>query len=219
MRGYAVGVSRPFFDASERAALCDLLDQLGPDAATVLAPWTTRDIAVHLVLRERDPVAGPGLVVPGPWARLAQRHHARAATRDYSQLVASVRSGPTGVFRLSWLRHVPNLNELFVHHEDVRRANGGAPRDLDPAMSRALWGNVRSGSWLLARRLRGCGLELHNALTGETVRARRGPDMVRLAGEPGELLLYLFGRQDVADVQIEGPPRAVEEVRSTRFGL
>lgn len=199
--------------------MCDLLEELGPDAATVLAPWTTRDIAVHLVLREHDPVAGPGLMVPGPWARLAQRHHARAATRDFAELVATIRSGPSGVFRLSWLRQVPNLNEMFIHHEDVRRANDGGPREFDPAMNGALWANVCTGTWVLTRRLRGCGLELCNALTGQTVRARRGSNTVRVTGEPDELLLYLFGRQGVADIRLEGPRGAVAEVRSTRFGL
>jgi hypothetical protein len=45
--------------------LCDLLELLGPDADTLLAPWCTRDLAAHLYLRERDPLAGPGLVLPG----------------------------------------------------------------------------------------------------------------------------------------------------------
>ena len=47
----------PLFDAAERAQLSDLLDELGPEAPTLLAPWTTRDMAAHLVLRERDPLA------------------------------------------------------------------------------------------------------------------------------------------------------------------
>ena len=219
MREYAGRVSRLTFDARERSGLCDLLDELGPDAATLLTPWTTRDIAVHLYLREHDPVAGPGLVIPGAWARLAERHHRRAAGRDFSDLVASVRSGPRGVFRLRWLRKVPNLNEFFVHHEDVRRANGGAPRDFDPAMKQALWANVRSGARILARRLRGCGLELHDPSTGETVRARGGKPMVRVSGEPGELLLFLFGRQDAAVVEVDGPPETITRVRSARLGV
>jgi Mycothiol maleylpyruvate isomerase N-terminal domain len=57
------------FDAEERAQLSDLLDQLGPEAPTLLAPWTTRDLAAHLVLRERGYLAGPGLVLPGAWGR------------------------------------------------------------------------------------------------------------------------------------------------------
>ena len=56
------------FDAVERARLADLFDELGPEAPTLLTPWTTRDLAAHLVLREHDYVAGPGLVVPGAWA-------------------------------------------------------------------------------------------------------------------------------------------------------
>ena len=55
----------PFFDAAERAQLSDLLDELGPGAPTLLVPWTTRHLAAHLILRERDPLAGPGLVLPG----------------------------------------------------------------------------------------------------------------------------------------------------------
>jgi hypothetical protein len=49
----------PVFDAAERAQLSDLLDELGPEAPTLLAPWTARDMAAHLVLRERDPLAEP----------------------------------------------------------------------------------------------------------------------------------------------------------------
>ncbi len=219
IREYSGRVSRLTFDVRERSSLCDLLDELGPDAATVLTPWTTRDIAVHLYLREHDPVAGPGLVIPGAWARLAERHHKRAAGRDFSALVASVRSGPRGVFRLGWLRRVPNLNEFFVHHEDVRRANGGAPRDLDAAMNQALWANVRVGARILARRLRGCGMELHDPSTGETVHAHHGKPVVRISGEPGELLLFLFGRQDAAVVEMNGPPGSVDTVRSARLGV
>jgi hypothetical protein len=59
-----------FLDAVERAQLSDLLDELDPGAPTLLAPWTTRDLAAHLVLRERDYLAGPRLVLPGAWGRL-----------------------------------------------------------------------------------------------------------------------------------------------------
>jgi hypothetical protein len=61
-----------FFDDAERAQLSDLLDELGPDAPTLLAPWTTRDIAAHLILRDHDPLAAPGLVLPGAWRRFAE---------------------------------------------------------------------------------------------------------------------------------------------------
>jgi uncharacterized protein (TIGR03085 family) len=216
---YPDEVGRVLFDGDERTRLCDLLEALGPDAPTVLKPWTTRDLAAHLFLRENDALAGPGLVLPGAWARLAERHRRLAADRDYLELVAAVRSGPRGVFRLGWLRRVPNLNELFVHHEDVRRANGSSRRDLEPAMGDALWSNVTSGAWYLARRLRGAGLELCNACSGQSVTARRGAPMVRVTGEPGELLLFLFGRRGVAEVDVDGPMAAIRVVNAAKIGL
>lgn len=216
---YAGEVERALFDCDERTRLCDLLKALGPDAPTVLQPWTTRDLAAHLFLRENDPLAGPGLVVPGAWARLAERHRQKAASRDYLQLVAAIRCGPHGVFRLGWLRRVPNLNELFVHHEDVRRANGSSRRDLEPAMNAALWSNLTSGAWYLARRLRGAGLELCNGYTGQTVTARRGDSIVRVTGEPGELLLYLFGRRGVAEVELDGSSAALGLLKASHIGL
>src|SRR6266536_4987641 len=164
-----------FFDAVERAQLSDLFGELGPGAPTLLAPWATRDIAAHLVLRERDYLAGPGLVLPGPWGRLAERRQRALALRDFTWLIATLRSGPPpGFFRIGWVRRLPSLNEFFVHHEDVRRANGRGPRTNEHAMDEALWRNVSRAPWFLARRLRGAGLELQWAGTAQTVRARRG---------------------------------------------
>ncbi|HEY5989860.1 MAG TPA: TIGR03085 family metal-binding protein [Streptosporangiaceae bacterium] len=209
-----------FFDAVERAQLSDLFDELGPQAPTLLEPWTTRDLAAHLVLRERDYLAGPGLVLPGGWGRLAERRRRALALRDFTWLSATIRSGPPpGFFRIGWVRRVPNLNEFFVHHEDVRRANGRGPRTNEHAMDVALWRNVSRAPWFLARRLHGAGLELQWAGTAQTVRARRGEPTARIAGPPGELLLYLFGRQSAAHVEVSGPDAAIEAVRRARFGM
>jgi uncharacterized protein (TIGR03085 family) len=210
----------PLFDAVERVQLCDLLDELGPEAPTLLAPWTTRDLAAHLVLREHDTLAGPGLVLPGGWDRFAERRRRALARTDFAALTATIRSGPpAGFFRIGWVRRFPNLNEFFVHHEDIRRANGRGPRNSEHAMDEALWRNIRRAPWFLARRLRGAGLELQWAGTMKTVRARRGKPIVRIIGSPGELLLYLFGRQDDAHVEMTGPAATVEAVRRTRFGM
>ena len=208
------------FDAVERARLCDLLDELGPEAPTLLEPWTTRDLAAHLVVREHDSLAGPGLVLPGAWGRLAERRRRALAVRDFTGLVATIRSGPPpGFFRIGWVRRFPNLNEFFVHHEDVRRANGRGPRTNELALDEALWRNVSQAPWFLARRLRGAGLELRWAATARTVRARRGESTLHMTGPPGELLLYLFGRQRAAEVDIVGPAEAVEALGRARFGM
>ncbi|MFN7150135.1 MAG: maleylpyruvate isomerase N-terminal domain-containing protein, partial [Microthrixaceae bacterium] len=39
----------------ERRQLCDLFDELGPDVPTLCEGWTARDLAAHLVVRERRP--------------------------------------------------------------------------------------------------------------------------------------------------------------------
>jgi uncharacterized protein (TIGR03085 family) len=209
-----------FFDDVERARLSELFDELGPDAPTLLEPWTTRDLAAHLILRERDHLAGPGLVLPGAWGRFTERRRSALALRDFPGLVATLRSGPPpGFFRIGWVRRLASLNEFFVHHEDVRRANGRGPRANEHAMDEALWRNVSRARWFLARRLRGAGLELEWAGTSRTVRARRGEPTARIAGPPGEVLMYLFGRQGAAHVQVSGPAAAVEAVRGARFGM
>ena len=208
-------------DTHERHALCDLLDELGPFVPTLLGGWTAHDLAAHLVLRERDLVAGPCLVLPGPFGRFAERRRARLAERkDFVWLVARIRSGPPiGFFRIGWVRSVANLNEFFVHHEDVRRANWLGPRSLTPAMDAALWRNVRRGSHYLSRRLEACGLEMEWAGTDQRVTVRPGEPTAGLSGAPGELLLYVFGRQDAAQVEVSGPPQAVAAVRRTHFGM
>jgi uncharacterized protein (TIGR03085 family) len=208
------------FDALERQKLCDLFVAVGPDAPTLLEPWSARDLAAHLVLREHDYLAAPGLVLPGRWRRLAARRTAELAERDFGWLVDRVMSGPPpGFFRLGWVRRFPNLNEFFVHHEDVRRANGGGLRSNEPGLDAALWSNAARAAWLLARRLPGVGLELEWAGTRERVRARRGEPRARLVGRPGELLLYLFGRQAVAEVEVAGEPAAIAAVLETTFGM
>jgi uncharacterized protein (TIGR03085 family) len=208
-------------DTQERLELCDLFEEVGPSVPTLLEGWTAHDLAAHLVLREHDLVAGPCLVLPGPFERFAERRRARLAqSKDFGWLVARIRSGPpVGFFRIAWVRSLANLNEFFVHHEDVRRANGLGPRGLTPAMDAALWRNVRRGGRYLSRRLRGCGLEVEWAGTDERVTVRTGSATARLSGAPGELLLYVFGRQAAAQVEVGGPPEAVAAVRRTHFGM
>jgi uncharacterized protein (TIGR03085 family) len=213
-------VADPLFDDSERAQLADLLDELGPDAPTLLAPWTTRDLAAHLVLREQASLAAPGLVLPGAWGRLAERRRTALARGSFPELVQTFRGGPPpGFFRLGWVRRLPNLNECFVHHEDVRRANGRDPRTYPVGMDAALWRNVCTVPWFLARRLRGTGLELQWAGTDHVVTVRSSGPRARVSGPPGELLLYLFGRKDAARVELTGPAEAIEAVRSAHLGM
>ncbi|OBH07073.1 TIGR03085 family protein [Mycobacterium sp. E2699] len=208
-------------DAQERVELCDSFGELGPAVPTLLDGWTAHDLAAHLVQREHDLLGGPCLVLPGPFERFAERRRARLAGRsNFAGLVARIRSGPpVGFFRIGWVRDMANLNECFVHHEDLRRANGLGVRGLTPAMDAGLWRNVRRGGRFLSRRLRGCGLELEWAGTDERVVVRPGAPTALLSGPPGELLLYLFGRRGAAKVEVSGPGEAVDAMGRAHFGM
>jgi uncharacterized protein (TIGR03085 family) len=109
----------------DRLALCDLLDELGPDAPTLDEGWTTADLASHLVARDRRPDSVPGLVVPllAGWSEHVRHGILR---RPYGEVVTALRQGPP---RWSPLRRpgpdrVGNTHEFFVHYEDVRYSNG-----------------------------------------------------------------------------------------------
>jgi len=205
---------------AERAELCDLLVALGPEAPTLCAGWTTADLATHLLVRERNPLAGPGLVMGGPAAALTARIMARTkAAHSYDDLVARVRRGPppwTAPFDA-----LINLIEFFVHHEDVRRGSGDeTPRSEGElvAVDAALWKSLGRGSGLMTRPLKGTGLDLLRP-GGAVIHARRGSPTATLTGTPGEIVLFLSGRTGAAHVETGGPPEAVEALRSAGFGL
>lgn len=204
------------FAQIERAKLCDLFLEVGPDAPTLCQGWTAADLAAHLVLRERRPDAAAGIVA-GPLRSYTAR--TQRSIRDghpWPELVALVRSGPPALLRP--LDEPVNTVEYLVHHEDVRRAQPGAgPRSLDPALEAALFRRVR-GLALLARRRVSGGLTLVAPGYG-SVAVRRAQPAVTLTAAPSELLLFMTGRQQAAVVHAEGPPDAVRRLQEARLGL
>jgi uncharacterized protein (TIGR03085 family) len=209
-------------DARERRELCDLFGDLGPDAPTLCEGWTTFDLAVHLVVRERRPQAAPGILLGGPFARLLERATERERARGYDAVVERVRNGPPpGPFAVPGLRTVVNLNEYAVHHEDVRRANGLGPREHRDDLQDALWRLLRRGARLQLRKVRheiSVRIRRSDGLDGTDITAGSGAEAI-LSGEPLELVLYLMGRTDAAQVSIGGDERAAEVLRSASLGI
>jgi uncharacterized protein (TIGR03085 family) len=205
-------------DGAERAALCDLFLELGPDAPTLCEGWTTADLAAHLVVRERRPVAAAGILVR-QLATVTERAMADEKAKGYEAVVARVRGGPPpGPFRLGPLR-ATNVNEYFIHHEDVRRADGRAPRTGTDELDDALWQNLRRSAWVALRRLGAVGAVLVRSGTGERIVARKGEPAVTLTGRPGELALYLAGRRSAAEVTVTGAEEAVRALDAVRLGI
>ncbi len=206
----------------ERDLLCDLLLAAGPAAPTLCGDWTTLDLAAHLILRERRPDAAPGIVVP--WASLrryterVQRSIAQSE-RSWPELVATVRGGPPlwSPLRFGPLDEVANTVEFFIHHEDVRRAvPDWEPRTVDAGLEHAL-GKALGRLRALIRRAPG-GLELHTP-DGAVVLAKPGQPMVVAIAPASELLLFAYGRQNHARVELSGSEPATLAVLGARFGL
>lgn len=171
------------------------------------AGWTARDLAAHLVVRDRRPDTGPGaLLSSGPLARHTER--VRLRVRDatpFDELVAEVRAG-------GLLGKVPavddrvNTVEMAVHHEDLRRAGPGpvAPRVLDGATEAALWQQVPLLARVLARPAKDAALVLTDGGSRRTSLGR-GARQTTVTGPPLELVLWVFGRRDAAQVEVRLP--------------
>ena len=201
----------------ERADLCATLGKVGPDAPTLCEGWLTLDLAAHLVAREARADAALGLVLPGPFARHMQHVMDRYKTKGYDTLVGMMRSGPPVMHRKGPLA-TANVNENFVHHEDVRRASGEGPRELDAEFDDILWRMLGFGARLAQRRVKGVALVLRTPDGRERVVSKGGPH-VTLTGTPGELTLFMSGRKEAAVVTHEGDPAAYAIVLAADFGV
>ena len=212
------GMTEPL-QTSERLGLCDLLVELGPAAPTLCAGWTNYDLAAHLYVREHDPIAGIGIIVP-PAAHLHDAAIERTKERmPFEVIVRKVRSGPP----LWWkpLDGLANVQEMFVHHEDVRRGGGNiTPRPITAIreLEHRLWSNLRHTHWMMTRNIRGVRVEL--AAPGEAaIRTGGGNDHVLISGRPGEVLLYLLGRRTAANVDITGTDAGLAALERSNLGI
>ncbi|WP_277451672.1 TIGR03085 family metal-binding protein [Janibacter sp. DB-40] len=205
----------------ERAALCDTFLEVGPDAPTLCGDWTSGDLLAHLLVREGRPDASAGIYVPALAGR-AEKAMAGLRTRhDHRTLVERLRQGPPAWHptRIGAVDEKVNLVEFFVHHEDVLRAGLGAPRrSLTAEHVAALGHQLAVIGTMLFRRTPGVRVELVTARRRTRIGSGDGP-VVQIHGRPGEILLFGFGRRDVAEVELIGPPEAVETVRTTDYGL
>jgi uncharacterized protein (TIGR03085 family) len=203
----------------ERAALCDLFESVGPDAPTLCEGWTTRDLAAHLIVREHRPDAGLGIIV-SQFAAHGESVRAATAARPWDELVADVRNGPPkwSPMRIAVVDRAANTVEYFVHHEDVRRAaEGWSPRLLDTDLDRQLWDvQRRMGRFSMRRAPVGVVLATPD---GASVTAKEATPSVTITGAPGEIALFTSGRQDHAQVTLDGPADAVEQIRTASFGI
>lgn len=216
---------------AERDALCDTFTLVGPDAPTLCSPWLTKDLAAHLVIRERRPDLAAGMFASTLASRLDAGMESYAA-RPWLELVDLVRSGPPAFSptRVGAVDEAVNLVEMVVHHEDVLRGDGavGPQRVLDPDLEQAVWDAVRRMARLMFRKAK-VGVELvapdfgritaHSTPDAGAASATEAVPRVTLTGAPLELLLTSYGRGRAAQTTTEGPESAVASLGRTDLGL
>jgi uncharacterized protein (TIGR03085 family) len=204
----------------ERARLCDLLDERGPDAPTLCAGWRTGDLAAHLVVREHSVLAAAGIFVP-VLTPVTVWTMARVRRRPFPTVVDRIRRG--GLLpqegRLSEALH---LLEFVVHRQDILRASpdldvSDAAR-VDAGLQDAVFEQLRRRARTLGRNVpSGVGVLLRSSRHG-SIDVRRGPAILIVDGAPVELALWLFGRVAVCRVHVErygGPDNMVAWVESS----
>jgi uncharacterized protein (TIGR03085 family) len=204
---------------AERDALADALLAAGPAALTLCAGWSAADLAAHVVARDRRPDAAPGLMIK---ALAGHTDRIREGYRDghpYPELVGMVRRGARfSPINLPALDEATNTLEFFVHTEDVRRGQAGwQPRELDPGLAGALWRRLPGLARLNLRRIPATVRVEAPGYGAFTV--GDGEPAATVTGDPGELLLFFFGRQRAARVEVSGDPDVADRLTGARFGV
>ena len=190
--------------------------QAGPDAPTLCEGWNTRNLAAHLVIREYRPDAAPGIMIPFFAGHTEKVQNEVAQRTGWEALVDKVASGPPAYSPLKLLDPLANVAEMFIHHEDVRRAQPGwEPRELEPALARNLSRTLPLMARLTLAKVPG--RVILRTPEGKTVlTVGRGPS-VAVTGAPQELLLFSVGR--LARVDFDGDESTVQAVRNAPKGL
>lgn len=197
----------------ERAGLVDLCSGLGPEAPTLDEGWTTRDLLVHLRIRESYPLAALGIFF-SPFRKRTLEAEKSLSHWNYAKLLDSVLLGPPWWSILRLLDSLINTVEMFVHHEDVIRANEPTtePRVFTPSDRETLWKHARP---LVSAVLRKSSVHLVLRPTdGEAPCDCGNPEgaVVTISGPVTELVLWGYGRSPVF-VEFEGDPSDVAVAR------
>lgn len=203
---------------TERRCLAQTFRDVGPDRPTLAGAWTTTDLAAHVVATEqlagvpsfvgRVVVARYGWRLNELFRSTYQRDVRRFRRLGFDTAVERLSGDPPRLLRRPSVAPV-GLFEVWVHHEDVRRANDLPVRTTDenPDLVPCLRWLLRYQHGLLGFVTLRLELPDGQVLTGS------GPgEPVTIRGTPGECLLWLAGRRDVASVELDGSTDAVDRL-------
>lgn len=193
--------------AAERAALADALRGVSPDAPTLCEGWDARDLAIHIVTRDSRPDAmiGKSLPLVGKASRRALE---AISDLDYSALIERVAAGPQGFAptRIGRVDDLVNASEFYVHTEDVLRAQPDfepeAVREIPERTAKALWRSNAETMFRVNAHRRRDRITYLSPGYGAVTLGRPNDPLVTVKGDPGEVVLWAYGRREVAQVSV-----------------
>ncbi|OFT70231.1 TIGR03085 family protein [Corynebacterium sp. HMSC05C01] len=200
------------FAQRERSRLAELFLEVGPDAPTLNEGWNTFDLAAHLLIRESKPLALPGMFVDA-LSGMMEKETSKVKARPYTEVVNEWAAGPP-----VWIKPFDaamNTAEHFIHHEDVRRGGGEVrPRDFSRTVNAQLLALAKRFGAMTLRKAQAPVIltppDLPPVTLGDKAGvAQRGDDVVRVSGAPGELLLWVSGR-NAAEIELTGALEALD---------
>lgn len=189
------------FTRTERQFTANTLSKLTPaqwKANSLCDGWTVEDVAAHLIVRE-------GLIAPiGIIFQSLHKIHdyaiKRVEAKGHEYIIARVRKFPW------YMPAVVNVAEFYVHNEDILRGGLQLHRPAPSGeAAELLWKSLRGIAKVRSNMVADLGnLTLVNRQTGEeiAVRAKNSSKSTTITGDPGELLLFFYGRRRAARVKV-----------------
>ena len=206
------------FAKRERSAICQTLRQLGPDQPTLCQGWSTKDLLVHLIVRENRPDAAVGLFIPflGSYTDSISKKYKE---KSFEDLISIFENGPKSPspFALPKVDELANTFEFLVHHEDILRAqNEYQPRKFTEEDAKFIWSRFTKSAVFFMRKVK---VGVVAKTDQGTYTLKRGNDVVTISGNIIDLVMFAFGRQNKTEIVFEGNPLAVEKLKNSDLSL
>lgn len=206
------------FAKRERSAICQTLRQLGPDQPTLCQGWSTKDLLVHLIVRENRPDAAVGLFIPF-LSSYTDSISKKYNEKSFEDLISIFENGPKSPspFALPKVDELANTFEFLVHHEDILRAqNEYQPRKFTEEDAKFIWSRFTKSAVFFMRKVK---VGVVAKTDQGTYTLKRGNDVVTISGNIIDLVMFAFGRQNKTEIVFEGNPLAVEKLKNSDLSL
>lgn len=181
--------------------MANLLTKLTPQqwrAKSLCKGWSIEDVAAHIIVREG--LIGPiGIVIP----KLHKLHDNRVKkleTKGHKAIIKELKKYPW------YMPAAVNIAEYYIHCEDMLRGELKMIRPApDKEESQILWKALQGLVKIRKDLVADLGsVQIENTQTGAviTLENKHSEEDTIIAGLPGELLLFVYGRRDAAKVKI-----------------